>query len=408
MKITKRHFLALAFVFFVFQSPIAMATQGLPRTIVNNFDELIVLLILAYVLLEGAINNAQRNLMAFLFVFLATGLIGTIRLNLQPLSAVVQDALSCSKYIIALIGGIAFFRKSDAKKFFVLLQNMVMIIVPICFVLAVVDQVIRLPFLQHSAKRFGRYALQLFYYHPALVAQMMIMFLAILYFPGKNSKFVRTCQIMCLVMLCLTFRTKAIAFAFVYVFLGIYDKIKDNKVYRIAIGAVMIIAVIFLSADSFEKYYGSMENTARGKLTLGGITLAERYLPFGAGFATYGTAAAASHYSPFYYEFGFDSVYGLGYVNTNYATDTFWPGLMAEFGVLGGVVYCLLLVYVAFMGIDMLKRNTPYRLIYWTLFLYLIVCTTSGTGFFNPIAMPYGILMGICIAENKKEIKTLL
>jgi hypothetical protein len=70
--------------------------------------------------------------------------------------------------------------------------------------------------------------------------------------------------------------------------------------------------------------------------------VAREYFPLGAGFGRYGTHTAIAHYSPLYWQLGFDHVYGLepgGGVNGDFASDTFWPGVLGEAGLFGIVAY---------------------------------------------------------------------
>ena len=56
------------------------------------------------------------------------------------------------------------------------------------------------------------------------------------------------------------------------------------------------------------------------------------YIPFGSGLGSFGTAAAAKEYSPLYYKYQLDNVWGLNPENPMFLADAFYPTL-AEFGV---------------------------------------------------------------------------
>ncbi|WP_136518542.1 hypothetical protein [Cellulomonas telluris] len=99
------------------------------------------------------------------------------------------------------------------------------------------------------------------------------------------------------------------------------------------------VAYAFVVAD-LSLYYGEGQS-ARSLLTAGGLVLAERDFPLGAGFGRYGSATAAEYYSPEYLALGFEYVWGLGRVEGwgAYLNDTQWPALLGETGWLGTVCY---------------------------------------------------------------------
>ncbi len=60
----------------------------------------------------------------------------------------------------------------------------------------------------------------------------------------------------------------------------------------------------------------------------------------------YGSWMSRLDYSPIYHEYGLDQIRGLRERNSQYATDTFWPMVLGEFGVVGLAGYAALLASV--------------------------------------------------------------
>ncbi len=83
---------------------------------------------------------------------------------------------------------------------------------------------------------------------------------------------------------------------------------------------------------------------ARVALYVGSLEIARDHFPLGAGMGRYGSWMSRVEYSPLYSEYGLNRVPGLRASNSQYATDTFWPMVLGEFGVIGG------LGYVAFLA----------------------------------------------------------
>ena len=102
--------------------------------------------------------------------------------------------------------------------------------------------------------------------------------------------------------------------------------------------AALLAAAPFLEpvvSRTVQTYVTNASVNARSAITLQAPDVANEYFPLGAGFGRYGSATAATHYSPEYFERGFDQIYGLNPNDPRFATDTFWPAVVGETGWLG-------------------------------------------------------------------------
>lgn len=79
----------------------------------------------------------------------------------------------------------------------------------------------------------------------------------------------------------------------------------------------------------------------------GGKT-ANTYFPFGSGFATFGSDQAARNYSRLYYQYGFNSLFGMNTKDGSFLSDTFWPMAIGQFGWIGSILYILIYVRIFF------------------------------------------------------------
>lgn len=73
----------------------------------------------------------------------------------------------------------------------------------------------------------------------------------------------------------------------------------------------------------------------RNALYLGSLAIARDNLPLGAGFGRFGSHMSREVYSPVYAQYALDGVYGLTEANPIAVTDTFWPMILGETGVIG-------------------------------------------------------------------------
>jgi hypothetical protein len=85
---------------------------------------------------------------------------------------------------------------------------------------------------------------------------------------------------------------------------------------------------------------------ARIALYVGSLEIARDHFPFGAGMGRYGSWMSRVEYSPLYAEYGLNRIPGLRADNSQYATDTFWPMVVGEFGIFGVLGYTAFLAGV--------------------------------------------------------------
>jgi len=99
---------------------------------------------------------------------------------------------------------------------------------------------------------------------------------------------------------------------------------------------------------------GSGENPqARLALYYGSAWVAIDHLPFGGGLGRYGTWTSRENYSPLYHEYGLDTVSGLKARRPSAVTDTFWPAILGESGIVGLIGY---MVFLATLGITLWRE----------------------------------------------------
>ena len=73
----------------------------------------------------------------------------------------------------------------------------------------------------------------------------------------------------------------------------------------------------------------------RTALYVGAVAVARDHLPLGAGIGRFGSHLSRAEYSPVYAEYGLDRIYLLTPDRPDAVTDTFWPMVLGETGVLG-------------------------------------------------------------------------
>jgi hypothetical protein len=95
-----------------------------------------------------------------------------------------------------------------------------------------------------------------------------------------------------------------------------------------------------VAVSTYDSVVVDWEENARTRMTVDSVSLALEHFPLGVGFGRFGSAIAREDYSPEYVRLGYDSVYGLGspgnpHNHGRFLTDTQWPEIVGEAGLVG-------------------------------------------------------------------------
>ena len=125
------------------------------------------------------------------------------------------------------------------------------------------------------------------------------------------------------------------------------------------LGAVVLWdAIESVTSATGREYFGQDQPVARVALYDTSYAIAKSDFPLGVGLGRFGGHVAYTHYSPVYRERGLYRVYGLA-PGGGFATDTFWPAILGETGVLGLLAYALALVAMLGLARRLAKERQP-------------------------------------------------
>ena len=168
-----------------------------------------------------------------------------------------------------------------------------------------------------------------------------------------------------------------------------------------ALGAV----VIFFTWTKFNAYYveGFQEDAqemARPITYQTGMQIMfHDYIPFGSGLGSFGTAAAAKEYSPLYYQYHLDEIWGLDPSNPMFLADAFYPTL-AEYGIVG------LFFFLWFWKRRLWEANKISNLIYYRMALMCILAlaleSTADSSYLSGKGMGYFMILALCLNSARK------
>lgn len=416
----KRILLMLLFLFFLFQQAFLNYTEGTLNKLIGYADEvfacgLIMLVLFMFFIKRARLTKVEVGILGCYIVFLIWGFLSNLFHPMQSWFLNFSDMLVCSRFLAFYFG--ARLLLNESVNYEKLLRDLAFLcrVIAIVFTLLVINEIFFDPIFPKKSYRYFMYSQQLFfpnqtYLAAACMTCASVLMASIHYCSSKreiNKNLI--CIAIFLIITCMTLRSKAIATAACSA--GLYFMIVKGRIKAktLLIGGVGIIAVL-IGWDQFLYYYTTdIEGFARIRLTLDSVNLANSYFPFGTGFATFGSAIAAEHYSPLYTMLGYEYLHGGSSATPKFLSDTFWPTVLAQNGWIGAIAFIgivLSLMYITFWSE---KRS---RYIFWammTIMIYLLIASLAESAFFNPIAALFmgcfGLMVNICMQEKPKRLE---
>ena len=166
---------------------------------------------------------------------------------------------------------------------------------------------------------------------------------------------------------------------------------------------VMMVIAIALTWTKFEVYYvdgWEDETLARPMTYKTAWKILWNYFPFGPGMGTFACNAAWKYYSPLYYEYHLNNIWGLGGNQEKdgmFICDAFYPTL-AQFGIVGVILFYI------FWKRRLTAFNEMYSLKYYRVAMMAFFCLaieqTADTSFLSGKGQGYCMLIALCLNSN--------
>ena len=194
---------------------------------------------------------------------------------------------------------------------------------------------------------------------------------------------------------------------FVYIMFFMKEKLNFKSPKIVAIFAMIVAMILYITWFKFEAYYvtGMLEDSERMarpesfKVAFGKIIW--DYFPFGPGFGTFGVAAVVKYYSPLYYKYNLNTIWGLSPDWPAFLADAFYPTL-AQFGVVG------IGLFIAFWKKRITQLNKIVDMRYYRVAFVAVACLaieqTADSSFLSGKGMGYCMLIGLCMNVNRNIV----
>lgn len=265
------------------------------------------------------------------------------------------------------------FNRSQLENFSKLLTILILI-----YTLIIITN-IPFQFLKTYGLRYGISVVGVGFSHPAELDFLVFALISIkLYldeFLQKKSNQFNYLLACSFIIIIFTGRSKALFFYIA--FLGIYLLIKFNKKLNIWYLFTLIPVLIATIAKRFFSEF-LRQGSARGTLYTKSICVAKDFFPLGSGFGTFGTEYSRIDYSPLYYYYNMNTVYGLTPTHPAFITDAHWAGVIAELGFIGSLLYLLVIIILTYIVFSFSNKKFE-RLALLLIWGYTVFCSLSDT-----------------------------
>lgn len=241
----------------------------------------------------------------------------------------------------------------------------------------------------------------------AALGQIALCCAMVYYLFSKQTKLNRNIAILIMLLGLISGKSKYFGECVVFIALVVFVKSKINytSVATLLKVAALGAVVIFFTWTKFNAYYveGFQEDAeamARPATYETGMQIMfHDYVPFGSGLGSFGTAAAAKEYSPLYFKYNLNEIWGLDPTNPMFLADAFYPTL-AEYGIVG------LFFFLWFWKRRLWEANKIPNLIYYRMALMCILAlaleSTADSSYLSGKGMGYFMILALCLNSARK------
>ena len=191
-------------------------------------------------------------------------------------------------------------------------------------------------------------------------------------------------------------------------FIGFVYFVKNRlnfKSPKTIIYAVLLVTVILMVTWArFDAYYVSglsNDELARPMTYKTSLRILWDYLPFGSGMGSFACNGAWKYYSPLYYEYNLNQVWGLN-EGGGFICDAYYPTL-AQFGIVGVFFFCWFWKR-RLVTFNQIVDMRYYRVAMLT-FCCLAIEQTADSSWLSGKGMGYCMLIALCLNANRNMME---
>ena len=336
----------------------------------SYFDEGLALVCILYVtmlFLKKRLDATDQVSVILLFAVIVIGILSNIMSKLAySWFSIFVDIISETKFLWTLFA-FKYYITSDVY------DEMSRVLRPaakwFCYlacIFAVVSQFVNIG--MTGAVRYGIKSFRFFFPMSFQFLSVALVAIAVLS-ANENKKSNKFCYVAICISLILATKSSPLLFSVMFLFLLIY--FKHHELLKTRTIVFIGVLVILLGAFQIQTYLMN-ENAPRYLFFYYGGKTANTYFPFGSGFATFGSDQAPRNYSRLYYQYGFNSLFGMNIDDGSFLSDTFWPMAIGQFGWIGSFVYTFIYLRV-FSSFKKMRFNSDQKAFSYASYLQYMI-----------------------------------
>ena len=185
-------------------------------------------------------------------------------------------------------------------------------------------------------------------------------------------------------------------------------KLNFQSTKTILFACILVIVVLTVTWTRFDAYYVSglsNDQLARPMSYKTSLVILGDYFPFGPGMGTFACNGAWKFYSPLYYEYNLNTIWGLGDSTIGsgaFICDAYYPTL-AQFGIVGVFFFCWFWKR-RLVTFNQIVDMRYYRVAMLT-FCCLAIEQTADSSWLSGKGMGYCMLIALCLNANRNMME---
>lgn len=336
----------------------------------SYFDEGLALVCMFYVimlLLKRRLDSSDQISVFLLIAVIAIGLFSNVMSGLAySWFSVFVDVISETKFLWTLFAFKYYITSMVYKEMSQMLRLLAKWFCYLAGAFAVISQFINLG--MTGSERYGIKSYNFVFSMSFQFLAVALVAIAVLSI-SKGYKNNRMAYAAVCVGLILATKSSPLLFAVMFVFLLFYFQRRMQLKTRTLV--FMAVIILLLGTYQIQTYLMNV-NAPRYLFFYYGGKTANTYFPLGSGFATFGSDQAARNYSKLYYQYGFNSLFGMNVKDGSFLSDTFWPMAIGQFGWIGSALYILIYVRI-FLSFKRMKLNAEQKALLYAGYMQYII-----------------------------------
>lgn len=384
----------IAFLIILF--PICYLFRNI--AVLSYYDELVGAIATVYVILLWLTKQLNKNdcyICIMLFVITLIGFISNIMSGVTTnIFAIIVDALwLCKTFSCYIAFKYIATKPRYLEEIIAQLVKLSKFVIIVIFFTSIIGEITNIG----VTSDYTVYGLKQFVFWGNSMQAGWLIFCALIIIASYeiNTKRFLQYYILSIVPALLTFSSLIYCFFFIATLLLIF--LKNNTVFKKKYILILALGISFFAFSDIQNYFFS--ESVRMQLIQGGITTANKYFPFGAGFATYGSEMASRYYSQIYIDLGWENVWGLGRTYNQYLNDNFFASIIGEFGWIGFCLY-LSCIYFLFKEANSIRLNRIERCLSIAIVLTMAVVMLGSASVKSVMGVCTFSVLGIICSKN--------